>query len=80
MAKAKIAITMKKDVLKEIDRLVLNKLFLNRSQAIESAAQDMVDRHRKMRLAHECRNLEKAEEQRLAEEGLERDGAEWPEY
>jgi metal-responsive CopG/Arc/MetJ family transcriptional regulator len=80
MAKSKIAITMKKDILEELDGLIRDKFFVNRSQAIEAAARDMVDRRRKTRLGCECRKLDKAFEQCLAEEGWDRDAKEWPEY
>ncbi len=80
MPKSKIAITMKKEILEEIDDWVREKIFPNRSQAIESAMQDRIDRRRKTRLGRECRKLDAAQEQRFAEEGLKRDGTEWPEY
>jgi metal-responsive CopG/Arc/MetJ family transcriptional regulator len=80
MAKIKIAITMKKDILEDIDGLVQDRTFANRSQAIGAAAQAMIERHRKTRLGRECRKLDKAAEQRLAEEGWSRDIEEWPEY
>ncbi len=80
MRKTKIAITMKKDLLEEIDRLVGDGFYPNRSQAIEAAAEAQIERRRKVRLLAECRKLDPAAERELAEEGIARDATEWPEY
>ena len=53
MSKAKIAITMKKNLLEEIDRLVEEGVFVNRSQTIEAAVEDKVGQLRKTRLLRE---------------------------
>ena len=37
MAVAKIAITIEQDILREVDRLVRRRVFLNRSRAIQEA-------------------------------------------
>ncbi len=79
MGKAKIAITVDEHALAEIDRLVSEGMFPNRSQAIEAAVQDRIAKLHKSRLARECAKLDKREEQALAEEGLVGDN-EWPEY
>jgi metal-responsive CopG/Arc/MetJ family transcriptional regulator len=80
MSKAKIAITMRKDLLEDIDRLTEEGMFVNRSQAIEAAVEEKIRLLRKTRLLRECRKLEPAVERELAEEGLPRDETEWPEY
>ena len=79
MARAKIAITLDKAVLEEIDGLVKRGVFPNRSQAIEAAVVERLARMRRSRLAEQCAKLSKAEEQALAEEGHTED-SEWPEY
>lgn len=71
---------MKRDLLEEIDRLVEEGIFPNRSQAIESAVEDHHIRLRKTRLLAECLKLDPAAERELAEEGLAKDTSEWPEY
>jgi Arc/MetJ-type ribon-helix-helix transcriptional regulator len=79
MAKAKIAITVDERALAEIDRLVAQGVFPNRSQAIESAMHERIATLYRSRLARECAKLDKAEEQALAEEGYAGE-SEWPEY
>ena len=79
MGKAKIAITVDEHALEEIDRLVSEGLFPNRSKAIESAVQERLARLHRSRLAVECAKLDRSEEQALAEEGYAGE-SEWPEY
>lgn len=80
MAKAKIAVTLDGPVLHRLDRVVQGGLFPNRSQAIEAAVVEKLDRLERRRLAAECAKLDPATEQALAEEGLSEDGAAWPAY
>jgi metal-responsive CopG/Arc/MetJ family transcriptional regulator len=80
MSKAKIAITMRKNLVEEIDRLIKEGEFVNRSQTIEAAVEEKVGRLRKTRLLRECRKLDRAIEKELAEEGFPMDETEWPEY
>ena len=80
MARAKIAITIDEHALEEIDRLVDEGVYPNRSKAFESAVQERLERSRGSRLARECAKLDKSEEQALAEEGFAADTAAWPEY
>lgn len=52
MAKAKIAISLSEQMLEGLDRLVRNKTFANRSQAIEAAVEEKLrkavsERHRR---------------------------------
>jgi Arc/MetJ-type ribon-helix-helix transcriptional regulator len=79
MGRAKIAITVDEHALAEIDRLVQQGVFPNRSKAIEEAVHDRIARLHRSRLARECAKLDIAEEQALAEEGY-RGESEWPEY
>jgi Arc/MetJ-type ribon-helix-helix transcriptional regulator len=79
MGRAKIAITVDEQALAEIDRLVVEGVFPNRSKAIEAAVQERIARQSRSRLARECAKLDKAEEQALADEGYSGE-SEWPEY
>jgi len=79
MARAKIAITVDQEALAEIDRLVREGIFPNRSKAFEVAVAERLARLRHSRLAREAAKLDRAEEQALADEGYAGEG-EWPEY
>jgi Arc/MetJ-type ribon-helix-helix transcriptional regulator len=79
MGRAKIAITVDEHALAEIDRLVADGTFPNRSKAIEAAVQERIARLHRGRLSRESAKLDKAEEQALAEEGFAGE-SEWPEY
>lgn len=80
MAKAKIAITLDEETVERIDRLVEGRAYPSRSQAIEEAIQEKLQRVDRTRLARELAKLDPAYERSLAEEGLSRDLSEWPEY
>ena len=80
MPKAKIAVTLESGLLNELDALVQQRRFANRSQAIENAVSEQVARLRHTRLAEQCALLNPDEERALAEEGLAADLASWPEY
>ncbi len=80
MPKAKIAISLTAQILDRLDRLVQNQTFLNRSQAIEAALAEKLDRLDRVRLAGECSKLDPAEEKEFAEEGFAEELSRWPEY
>lgn len=80
MAKSKVAITIEKHTLNQIDRLVKEDVFSNRSQAIQTAVEEKLERIERSRLARECAKLDPAFEKSLAEEGLSEELSEWPEY
>lgn len=80
MSKAKIAITLEEPTLKRIDRLVEARVFSNRSQAIEAAVNEALERLERGRLARECAKLDPIFERALAEEGIAEELDEWPEY
>ncbi|HLL48752.1 MAG TPA: hypothetical protein VK399_18770 [Longimicrobiaceae bacterium] len=50
------------------------------SPAIEEALPEQLIQLRRARLAEACASLDPAEERALADEGLEGDVADWPEY
>jgi metal-responsive CopG/Arc/MetJ family transcriptional regulator len=78
--KTKVAVTIDSRVLEELDELVAARRFPNRSQAIESALADKLERVKHTRLARESARLDRREEQRLADEGLATDAETWREY
>lgn len=80
MARAKVAVSLDKRILARLDRLVRAAVFANRSQAVESAIEEKLDRIERRRLATECAKLDPEYEKALAEEGLSEELSEWPEY
>src|SRR5258708_39206757 len=67
-------------LLRRLDRLVERQVFRSRSEAIQKAVAEKLDRLDRSRLARECAKLSPTEEQEMADEGLSEDFAEWPEY
>ena len=78
--KVKIAITLDAELLRELDRTVAASPTGNRSQAIEAAVRDRLDRLGRRRLARECALLDPKIERAMADEGLAGDTASWPVY
>jgi metal-responsive CopG/Arc/MetJ family transcriptional regulator len=68
MSAAKVAISIDERLLRHLDRLVRNRIFKTRSEAIQKAVQEKLGRLEKSRLARECAKLSKREERQ------------WPEY
>lgn len=80
MPKIKIAIALDPEVLARLDSLVEEAGFPSRSQAVEAAIEEKLERVERTRLARECAKLDPIFEKALAEEGLTQDLAEWPAY
>jgi metal-responsive CopG/Arc/MetJ family transcriptional regulator len=80
MATTKVAISIDSKLLEQLDRLVDERIFRNRSQAVQDAIRDKLDRFAHTRLARECAKLDVRAEQEMADEGLAKDANEWPEY
>lgn len=80
MGAAKVAITIKEELLNEIDRWVAEGRYPNRSQAIQAAIRDKLERVRRKRLVEEAAKLSPKEERALAEEGLATGSEPWPAY
>jgi metal-responsive CopG/Arc/MetJ family transcriptional regulator len=80
MSAAKVAISIDERLLRHLDRLVRNRIFKTRSEAIQKAVQEKLGRLEKSRLARECAKLSKREERQWAELGIRADAKEWPEY
>ncbi len=80
MSKSKIAITLDDRTVSDLDRLVEERVFPNRSQAIQQAVEEKLKRLNRTRLAQESAKLDPEFEKALAEEGLSEDFREWPKY
>ncbi len=80
MPKTKVAVTLSAEILKELDTLIEHQQFPNRSQAVETALSEKLERLSRTRLAREAAKLNPAEEKALAEEGMGIELATWPEY
>lgn len=70
MGKAKIAITLDEEYIEQIDRLVVKHIFQNRSQAVQEAVGDKLQRIKRSWLSKESAKLNPAFEKAMAEEGL----------
>ncbi|SDN20892.1 ribbon-helix-helix domain-containing protein [Desulfonauticus submarinus] len=80
MPVSKIAITLDKELVKEVDLLVKSNLFPNRSKAIQEAVKEKLERLKRTRLAKECAKLDPGFEESMAEEGFSMEIEEWPKY
>jgi metal-responsive CopG/Arc/MetJ family transcriptional regulator len=80
MATTKVAVTIDTELLAQVDHLVAQHVFPNRSKAIQEALQDKLMRMRRSRLARESAKLDPQVEQALAEGGMDQELAAWPEY
>ncbi len=80
MGKTKIAITLDEEFIGELDRLVDEHFFQNRSQAIQDAVSEKLARMKCNRLSMECAKLDPVFERAMAEEGIAEDVSQWPEY
>ena len=78
MSTTKVAITVDEQLLKLVDRWVTQGRYPNRSQAIQSAVREKVERWSHTRLAEEVAKLNPKEERALAEENFA--GEAWPEF
>lgn len=70
MTVAKIAITLDRDMLTTIDRLVRQQQFPSRSRIIQQAVEEKIAKLESNRLARECAKLDPDFEKSLAEEGM----------
>ncbi len=77
MGGAKVAIKLDERLLRTVDRWVKQGRYPNRSQAIQAAIREKMERSKRTRLAEELAKLDIKAERALAEEGLT--GETWPE-
>jgi len=80
MPTTKVAVTIDTDLLIRLDELVAEKLFPNRSKAIQIALEEKLMRYRRARLMYALSKVDAREEHSLAEEGFAQDMGLWPEY
>ena len=80
MPTKKIAISIDSFVLSRVEQLVKEGRYSNRSKAIETAVREKVARADRVRLIRELAKIDPSEEQQLAEESIELDANDWPEY
>jgi len=80
MPKTKVAVTLDSEILGELDELIAQQRFPNRSQGVEAAVAEMLERLARTRLARESAKLDRDEEKAFAEEGMDSELASWPEY
>jgi Arc/MetJ-type ribon-helix-helix transcriptional regulator len=80
MPKTKVALTLEAGLIHQVDELVAQQRYRNRSQAVEAALADKLERLARTRLARECARLDPKQEKALAEEGLAGSLETWPEY
>ena len=78
MSTTKVAITVDGQLLKLVDRWVTLGRYPSRSQAIQAAVREKVERWNHTRLAEEVAKLNPKEERALAEENLA--GEAWPAF
>jgi len=77
---SKVAVSIEKQTLDELDELVKNRVFPSRSRAIQEAVQEKLSRMKRTRLAEECAKLDPKDEQAQAEEGISEELRQWPAY
>jgi Arc/MetJ-type ribon-helix-helix transcriptional regulator len=80
MPKEKVAVTIEKELLARLDRLVAEGKYPSRSSAVEEAVEYSLERVEQVRLARESAKLDPSFEQAMADEGLAGDLNEWPKY
>ena len=80
MSRAKVAVSLEEATLGRLDQLVRNAVFPSRSQAIQIAVEEKLERLERSRLARECSKLDRGFEKSLAEEGMSEDLSAWPAY
>ena len=78
MSSVKVAVTIDRETLEQVDGLVAKKVFPNRSRAIQAAIAEKLARTQRGRLAAECAKLDPKFEKALAEEGMGRELDAWP--
>ena len=80
MTAAKIIITLDENLLREVDSWVEQKLYTNRSQAVQTALLDRFNQINQQRLEAECAKLNLQEEQAFADLGIEQTLSGWGQY
>jgi Arc/MetJ-type ribon-helix-helix transcriptional regulator len=79
MSTTKVAVTLERETLQEIDLWVKQGQFPSRSRAIQTALAEMTARRKRTRLIEELAKLDRKQERALAEASFSGDTP-WPEY
>jgi metal-responsive CopG/Arc/MetJ family transcriptional regulator len=79
MSTTKVAVTLQKDTLQELDRWVKEGQYPNRSRAIQTAIAEMASRRRRRRLIEELSKIDPKQERALAD-AIYSGESPWPEY
>ena len=66
----KIAVTLEKETVAEVDRWIREGKYPNRSSVLQSAVNLLAEREKRCRMARELAKMDRSEEQRMAEEGV----------
>ena len=74
MTTAKVAVSLRKETLEQLDRLVASRMFPSRSGAIQQAVEEKLARVGRTRLTEECEKLDPAAEQTMAEADFVEEG------
>jgi len=74
----KIAVTLDPRTVKDLDRWVREGRYPSRSRALQSAVDLLMEKEKRNRLARELAKMDRAAEQRMAEEGIGDES--WPTY
>jgi len=74
----KVAVTLEKRTVEDLDRWVREGRYPNRSRALQAAVNLLSEREKRTRLDRELAKLDRKEEQKMAEEGL--GDTSWPTY
>ncbi len=80
MNKRKIAITLNRQTVEDLDRYMKQHVFTNRSKTIQAEVREKIERLQRKRLSRECARLEPSSEKNLAEEGISGELEKWPDY
>ncbi len=74
----KVAVTLEKRTVEDLDRWVREGRYPNRSRALQAAVNLLSEREKRTRLDRELAKLDRKEEQKMAEEGL--GDTSWPTF
>jgi Arc/MetJ-type ribon-helix-helix transcriptional regulator len=74
----KLAVSLDKRAVENLDRWVKEGKYPNRSRALQAAVDLLTEREKRTRLARELSKMDRKKEQRIAEEGL--GDSSWPAF
>lgn len=71
---------MDEETPKHLDRLVEERLYTNRSKAVQDVVEEKLGRLERNRLARACAKLDRSFEKEMADEGMDEELLQWPGY